>query len=402
MDAGSAVGIASLGIQICQGLLTYYDGWKDYEPDIASARDSIADLHETLALLKESLEDGSLEAKRCERVKACLKSCEGGLQELSAKLEDLKKHENPTGFRQKARSQIQRSWYPFRKDTLAKLRANVADVRERLKLALQVLQLAVQQSDRWRKMVNWLSPPDPWTNHNAALQRHEPNTGDWLLQSDQYQRWKLADLRHLWLYGKAGCGKTVLCSTIIEDLRLHCDGSDNNALAVFYFTFSDSRKQSYGDLLLSLVAQLGWTNAAISMLQQAYEKRGGSTLSRDELEKILCISVDSFDKVFIALDALDECPETDDARETLLVRLIHLTQATSKIKVFSTSRQLSDLRDGMHKLPAEAVSIPSDLVDADIRKYVASQLARDRKLSGLNNKTIDMIKQTLAVNSDGM
>jgi len=45
MDAaGSAVGIASLGIQICQGLLSYHDRWEDYKADIASARDSITDL----------------------------------------------------------------------------------------------------------------------------------------------------------------------------------------------------------------------------------------------------------------------------------------------------------------------------------------------------------------------
>lgn len=77
--AGSAVGIASLGIKVCQGLLSYYDGWKDYGSDITSARDSIADLCHTLILLKDSLENGGLDGKRTERVKSCLESCNGGL-----------------------------------------------------------------------------------------------------------------------------------------------------------------------------------------------------------------------------------------------------------------------------------------------------------------------------------
>jgi len=38
--AGSAVGIVSLGIQVCQGLLDYYDSWKGYKTAISSARRS--------------------------------------------------------------------------------------------------------------------------------------------------------------------------------------------------------------------------------------------------------------------------------------------------------------------------------------------------------------------------
>ena len=264
--AGSAVGIASVGIQICQGLLSYYDGWRDYGPDIAGARDSITDLGDTLALLKGSLENGGLDNKRTERVKSCLESCNKGLGELSKKLQELQKYDKAEGLRQKARSEMQKMWYPFRKDTLARLRGNVGDVRERLKLALQVLQLAVQQSDRFRKIVDWLSPPDPWTNHHSARQRHEPQTGTWLLRSDQYQRWKGGTVKHLWISGKAGCGKTVLCSTAIEDVQEHCGIRNNIGLALFYFSFSDNQKQSYEDLLLSLVAQLAWKEPRLSML----------------------------------------------------------------------------------------------------------------------------------------
>jgi hypothetical protein len=53
--AGTAVGIASLGIQVCQGLLSYYDTWKSYDPDISSIYDAITDLSKTLILLKTTL-----------------------------------------------------------------------------------------------------------------------------------------------------------------------------------------------------------------------------------------------------------------------------------------------------------------------------------------------------------
>ena len=65
--AGSAVGIASLGIQICQGLLSYYDDWKGYHSDISSTYESIDDLSRTLILLKASLHNDELDEEKKDR-----------------------------------------------------------------------------------------------------------------------------------------------------------------------------------------------------------------------------------------------------------------------------------------------------------------------------------------------
>lgn len=46
-------------------------------------------------------------------------------------------------------------------DILAKLQGNVRDIRERLRLALQVLQLTIQQSTESKKIVNWTLLSDP-------------------------------------------------------------------------------------------------------------------------------------------------------------------------------------------------------------------------------------------------
>ena len=45
------------------------------------------------------------------------------------------------GIRHKDWTEIQRSWYPFRTSTVAKLRDIIDDVLEQVNLALQVLQL---------------------------------------------------------------------------------------------------------------------------------------------------------------------------------------------------------------------------------------------------------------------
>jgi hypothetical protein len=43
----------------------------------------------------------------------------------------------------------------------------------------------------------------------------------------------------LWLYGIAGCGKTILTSTAIEDAIGYCQSNTGSAIAYFYFDFND-------------------------------------------------------------------------------------------------------------------------------------------------------------------
>ena len=439
--ASSAVGIASLGIQVCQGLLSYYDAWKSFNSDISSTYNSIDDLHRTLISLKGSLDSDELDEERKDRVKRCLHSCEDSLTKLSEKSQKLRKDGQPEGVRQKTWAELQRAWYPFRAGTLAKLRDIVSDVRERLKLAMQVLQLdvstasqrilksvaadmsdlvnrtgaiethisaqtqqilALQQSDQFKKIKAWLSPPDPWTNHTAARQRHEPHTGTWLLQADQYQRWKAGDIHHLWLYGKAGCGKTVLCSTVIEDIREYCDTSRNAMYAAFYFTFSDNQKQSYEDLLRSLVAQLGWKEPALSMLTQACEKPNANAPAVDELEKIALACIQPYDELFLLLDALDECPEGSETRQKVLEGLERVAQEAGNIRIFVTSREVTDVGDSMQMLGASFASVGARSVDTDIERYTSSQLSRDRKLNKLDATTKTLIGDTISRRADGM
>ena len=442
--AGSAISIASFGVQICQGLLSYYDDWKGYDADVSSAYDSVDDLSRTLVLLKASLDNDELDEEKKDRVKICLHSCEESLVKLSQKSEKLRKYGQLEGIRQKAWKELQRAWYPFRAITLVKLQELVSGARERIELAVSVLQLDViitsqltlksvaadasdianrtvaiassvahisaqsqqildlQQSDQFKKIKAWLSPPDPMTNHAAARQRHEPHTGTWLLQSLQYRSWKAGGIRHLWLFGKAGCGKTVLYSTVLEDIREHCGSRNNATYASFYFTFSDNQKQSYEKLLLSLAAQLGWKEPGLSMLVQAFEKPNASIPGVDELEKILLACIQSYDEMILLLDALDECPESNEAWQNVLDGLERLAQGALNTRMFVTSREVGGVGESMRPLGAYLTSVAARSVDADVQRYISSQLSRNRKLSKLDVTTKNLIEDTISRKADGM
>ncbi|PWW73241.1 ankyrin, partial [Tuber magnatum] len=106
------------------------------------------------------------------------------------------------------------------------------------------------------EVLNWLSVVDPDPNFSSALEVREPGTGAWLLEGCEYMDWKEGRGGVLWLYGIPGCGKSVLSATAIEDVQRLCRGSNDHALAYFYFTFSDPEKQNLVNMLLSIIGQL--------------------------------------------------------------------------------------------------------------------------------------------------
>ncbi|PSN59256.1 hypothetical protein BS50DRAFT_641131 [Corynespora cassiicola Philippines] len=117
-------------------------------------------------------------------------------------------------------------------DVLSSVEQNVYKVRR------GVEDLAVEQ--RRGELHRWLSPPEPSTNYNKALQQRQEGTGSWFLHSDAFNMWKSQRNSFLWLYGIPGCGKTILSSTIIEHLR----SLSTQPLLYFYFDFTDSEKQT--------------------------------------------------------------------------------------------------------------------------------------------------------------
>lgn len=61
-----------------------------------------------------------------------------------------------------------------------------------------------------RTILEWLSEYDFSASHRSATSLREPGTGEWILDSSQYEEWKKSDFNLLWLYGNSGSGKTVL------------------------------------------------------------------------------------------------------------------------------------------------------------------------------------------------
>lgn len=168
---------------------------------------------------------------------------------------------------------------------------------------------------------HWLSAPDPHTNYKKALKLRLANTGVWLLKSPQYVTWKAnSSSCWIWLHGIPGCGKTVLSSTVIEDVLHYCSAVSDKAIAYFYFDFKDPQKQSSEAMTKSLVTQLFQrSNKACTDLEALYDSsnRGGRPPSVDMLLDILRRILEELRETYIVLDALDECADRANLMDML-------------------------------------------------------------------------------------
>ena len=52
-----------------------------------------------------------------------------------------------------------------------------------------------------QKFSQWLAAPLPSLNHNTAIQKRQPGTGEWFTQSKSFSDWKIGAGSFIWLHG---------------------------------------------------------------------------------------------------------------------------------------------------------------------------------------------------------
>jgi hypothetical protein len=253
------------------------------------------------------------------------------------------------------------------------------------------------------KVKKWLSPPDTSTNVNSAKKKRHKGTGTWFLDSAAFLEWKSGLRRHLWLHGLAGCGKTVLTSTILDHLRE--TQTESHVTIDFFFDFRNKDKQNLDNLLRSLAFQLYLQCAGcrtdLDSLFASHED-GKNQPTTDSLSKTVNIMMQCPQKLQIVLDALDECFTRNE-----LLKWMEKLPRLSNVHLIATSRQEEELKSSLSRWirKENIVSMGSDLVNADIRSYIEATLktgAEFQKRWGSIPTVLQEIETVVGGKADGM
>ena len=251
------------------------------------------------------------------------------------------------------------------------------------------------------KMKQWLQSTDPGPNHRAAQEAHEPLTGNWLLESPDYCAWRAGSGALLWLNGISGCGKTVLSATVIEDVRRFCSTNPDTCYAFYYFDFNDAAKRKPQSMVSSLLGMLGCSmESQPQCIRDLHDKHlsGQQEPSFDDMFSALVSVLQGRHKVYILLDALDECSEQDR-----LLKCICTIESTCKnVSIFVSSRREYNITEVLVDHVTYDIDMKIAAVDADIELFVRNFLSTDRALGKWPSDIRAEIKDELCGRSGGM
>jgi hypothetical protein len=487
--AGAAVGVASLGIQVCQGLLDYYQACESYDRDIQEAQKWIIHLQRTLVILGDVLQSSNAKQDVFQNAQTGILNCEDGIRKLEKKLRKIRK-DDPSTAKERTKAMGHRLIYPFQQSTVAKLKEIVKDLFEHLLLSIQVLQVdtdfntqalalhindtvtsisasttslqgaarsqqaqmarlsddvesvrsgtvairkelvglpdqisqavagllstirigeltgRIQLDQRSSKsnlfeVLNWLEAPDPSAHHLRARKAHTPGTGQWLFKLPEFKGWISGRSPWLWISGRAGSGKTVLCSQAIEHIADHIRPRRLEVIAYFYFSITGNYDlPPYQTLLLSLIVQLvDRQGDVLPDLQDAFARDSQHV---GVLESIVLQLLHLQVRTYIVVDALDECPLAWCQRQDVLDGLQRLSAAAEHVRILVTSRSHEDdIEAFMRHRAIGALELDHTPVQDDLRLCVTETMARD-EFSALTTATRDEITSSLIERASGV
>ncbi|KAK6531048.1 hypothetical protein TWF281_007875 [Arthrobotrys megalospora] len=233
---------------------------------------------------------------------------------------------------------------------------------------------SMQQDKQRDEILRWLSPLEPLKRHQDVRSIRVPDTGQWLLEEPNFQDWHSGTNtnRVLCCSGIPGAGKTVIASLVIDYLtKPPADSELKFGLACVYCDYRDQTLQTSINLIGSLLGQLLSTlpylpKEVIQLYERNRQER--KPLEQGDVEAMLLHACQHFDRVYICVDALDECQHKEDFLKSLRKLL-------PSIQLFITGRPHIPATVDQYFVGALKITIEAN--KNDINKFVATKIDED-------------------------
>ncbi|KAJ5379592.1 Vegetative incompatibility protein HET-E-1 [Penicillium cosmopolitanum] len=233
---------------------------------------------------------------------------------------------------------------------------------------------------------------------------------DWILRHRQFQRWRDSnDSQVLWIKGDPGKGKTMLLCGITDELCPATKLADPQAKTFlsFFFCQATVRKLSNAHAVLrGLIYMLVKQQPLfLSHVQERFKDTGEPRFGDTEAWAALCnmfleILRDwNLDKIFIMVDALDECVQDQDK---LLQFILQETKELPHIKWIISSRNHVEQRirlvDSQSILSLE-LQENTDSVSEAIGVYISDRISKLESLQ--DNPDREYVQRALEKKAEG-
>ncbi|KAL9611924.1 MAG: hypothetical protein Q9167_003447 [Letrouitia subvulpina] len=242
----------------------------------------------------------------------------------------------------------------------------------------------------------------------AASNRH-PGSGLWFLEDPKYIRWKNNMDKVLLVQGSARCGKTILCSVVLEDLLFNSSSDDRGVGFCFFETSDDSQDLSEQTLRLIIIQLYAQLKGSTEDIRQLIDN-GLWDMDLEKLMPILQRAINLHGSVYIILDALNA---VDTTVTTLMSQLIqYFDKQGSRIQLIATSRINLNVEEALMNTNNSNVSswrncvakyyLNISKVSLDIKKVALDRFASDPRYHIISSEDKEAFAEVLMQSSNGL
>ncbi|KAI9167209.1 LOW QUALITY PROTEIN: Vegetative incompatibility protein [Paramyrothecium foliicola] len=414
----------------------------DYGNNVKNAKDDIHALVRELFALKEALEhldsqSGSeMEDSVQSQVQGMLRMTQDTLDDLEGR---LSKHKSRLG------RAIGRLTWPFDSDEVQKhvealersktwfIMVILKDTSDRtimiydeMKKLTSVIHedILERQTSKMlqetEELLSWLAPSNAEENLALVSKNKVPGTGKWFLsgESADWLNAPKVDQPFIWITGKcetssslfkvqeltieiAGAGKTILFSSIIDELQAICasTAASDSLLGYHCCSLDSAVTQPLSNIFGSVLAQIGRLRPEFLKHIEPYKRPSSSLipqsdLTLEQISAILASILSSLGRLYILVDALNETPH----QEQLVRALVSLCASHPQIRVLVTCTR-GPSED--HVVIREC-QMPTKDVGQDIKLYVNHRLSFEPSFRGLSPNIHAEIRRVVPRKADGM
>lgn len=203
-----------------------------------------------------------------------------------------------------------------------------------------------ERSEEHLAILDWLTSIDYAPQQSDLISKQQEGTGEWMLNSNEFQKWIHQSKQTLFCPGIPGAGKTMISSIVVNHLIAKFKNDPSVGITYIYCNYQPQQEQKPEDLFSSLLKQLAQKQPAVSTdLKKIYEhhKTKGTRPLFDEIVQALHSTIQLYSRVFIIIDALDEYHVSNKEGQKKLLLEVFSLQDQAQLNLFATSRFVSEI-----------------------------------------------------------
>lgn len=254
-----------------------------------------------------------------------------------------------------------------------------------------------QDNQQHRMVLDWLTPVDFAAQQSDAISRRQEGTGIWFADSPKFLSWIDGSNQTLFCPGIPGAGKTIIAAIVVDRLWKHVQNKDIG-VAYIYCNYKSQTDQTAINLAAAILKQLIQERPSIAEPVANLYDRHADRRTRPSLEEILSALrkvVSNYPKVYVVVDALDECLK---GHRSQLLAMLRDLQSNRSLSFMATSCFIPEAMQQFTLSPT--LEVRAD--DSDVRRFVEGQMDLLPRFVQRNGELQKAIQDGISTAVDGM